>query len=204
MAYIQQPISRHLSGDTTMAGKTTMTPMASMAFAEIPKMEQYDLDRQYYLRHHALGPRAIQAAIGNRGDSDNANFFQVPTKSHHVSVNNPRTFGTPNIKRSMMENIHNAVSVDRMVLHKHGRDLASLPLVGGAMRTREQDYKRKEECARRAKLMGECRTYRGNEKLQKRVIGSEGKGWKCKGKRCFVGKGGAIRLGGDPSTYTPR
>jgi len=201
MAYIQQPISRHLSGDTTMAGRTTMIPQTAFANAEIQKQQAYDIHRQYALRFHALAPRAVQAGIGYRGDNDNGHRYEVPSASSHASVINPRTFGTPNLSRSMVENIHNTIAADVPVLHKSGRDYASM---GGAVRTREQNAARKEECAKRARLMGQCRTYRGNEKLQKRVIGSEGKGWKCKGKRCFVGKGGAIRLGGDPSTYTPR
>ncbi len=186
MAYIQQPISRHISGDTTMAGRTTMIPQASFANAEIQKQQAYDIHRQYALRYHALAPRTVQAGIGYRGDNDNGHRYEVPSASSHASVINPRTFGTPNLKRSMIENIQNTIAADSGVLHKMGRDKASL---GGSIRTRAQDAARKEECAKRARLMGQCRTYKGPEKLQKRVVGSVGRG---------------IRLGGNPSTYTPR
>jgi len=229
MSRIQAPISRHLSGNTEMAGKTTMIPQTATAYMMIPEQQQYDIERQYFFRHHALLPRTAQASLGMRGDTDNGHRYEVRGRGD-VSMYNPRSFGTPNIKRSMQENIENTVIGDREVLrrthagnppfsedvyfplvpqgsglfkthafHEMGRDLK-----GGAV-TRSQSEKaqaRKIECAKRAKAMGECRTYKGPD-LD--LIKSKGSGgWKCKGKRCFVGKGGKVRLGGDPATYTPR
>ena len=213
MSRIQAPISRHLSGNTEMAGKTTMIPQTATAYMMIPEQQQYDIERQYFFRHHALLPRTAQASLGMRGDTDNGHRYEVRGRGD-VSMYNPRSFGTPNIKRSMQENIENTVIGDRKVLQRtHAgnppfSEDVYFPLVpqsvGGAV-TRSQSEKaeaRKIECAKRAKAMGECRTYKGPD-LD--LIKSKGSGgWKCKGKRCFVGKGGKVRLGGDPATYTPR
>ena len=199
MSRIQAPISRHQSGDTQMSGRTTMIPQTATAYMRIPEQQEYDLERQYFLRFHALAPRTAQASLGMRGDTDNGHRYEV-SGDGDVSLYNPRSFGTPNIKRSMQENIENTVIGDREVLKQaHGRGLK-----GGAV-TRsasERAQSRKIECAKRAKAMGECRTYKGPDLDLVKSSGSGG--WKCKGKRCFVGKGGKVRLGGDPSTYTPR
>ena len=213
MSRIQAPISRHLSGNTEMAGKTTMIPQTATAYMMIPEQQQYDIERQYFFRHHALLPRTAQASLGMRGDTDNGHRYEVRGNGD-VSMYNPRSFGTPNLKRSMQENIENTVIGDRKVLQRtHAgnppfSEDVYFPLVpqavGGAV-TRSKSEKaqaRKIECAKRAKAMGECRSYKGPD-LD--LIKSKGSGgWKCKGKRCFVGKGGKVRLGGDPATYTPR
>lgn len=212
MSRIQAPISRHQSGDTQMSGRTTMIPQTATAYMRIPEQQAYDLERQHFLRFHALAPRTAQASLGMRGDTDNGHRYEV-SGDCDVSMYNPRSFGTPNIKRSMQENIENTVIGDREVLKQaHGRGLFKThafhemgrDLKGGAV-TRsasERAQARKIECAKRAKAMGECRTYKGPDLDLVKSRGSGG--WKCKGKRCFVGKGGKVRLGGDPSTYTPR
>ena len=80
MSRIQAPISRHLSGNTEMAGKTTMIPQTATAYMMIPEQQQYDIERQYYFRHHALLPRTAQASLGMRGDTDNGHRYEVYTK----------------------------------------------------------------------------------------------------------------------------
>ena len=213
MSRIQAPISRHLSGNTEMAGKTTMIPQTATAYMMIPEQQQYDIERQYFFRHHALLPRTAQTSLGMRGDTEDGHRYEVRGRGD-VSMYNPRSFGTPNIMRSMQENIENTVIGDRKVLqrtHAGNPPFAEdvyFPLVpqsrGGAV-TRSQSEKaqaRKIECAKRAKAMGECRSYKGPDID---LIKSKGSGgWKCKGKSCCVGKGGKVRLGGDPATYTPR
>ncbi len=207
MSYIQQPISRHLSGDTTMAGRTTMIPQTSYDYMKIPMQQAYDIARQDYFHQHALGPRTAQASLGMRGDTDNGHRYEVRGNSNiqiGPTAMERHDFGTPNPKRSTAENLANTLQGNmramraRGMWYHEGLPGYKMPGVGGSMRTREQNTQRNAECARRAKLMGQCRTYKGNEKLQKRAYRTKEDMMKDRS------SGGAMRLGGDPSTYTPR
>ena len=148
MSYIQQPISRHLSGNTEMAGKTTMIPQTSLAYMQIPMQQQYDIARQSYFRHHALAPRTVQASIGMRGNTDNGNRFEVRGDPRaYTGSFSDLTFGTPNVKRSMPENIYNTKVANAKVqrqshLYRQFTD-PSPSLSGGAM-TRSQAARQEE------------------------------------------------------------
>lgn len=191
MSYIQQPISRHLSGNTQMAGKTTMIPQTSLAYMQIPMQQQYDIARQEYFKHHALAPRTVQASIGMRGDTDNGHRYEVSGDPRaYVGSFSDSTFGTPNVKRSMQENLYNTKIANSKVqrqshLYRQFTD-PSPSLIGGAL-TRAQAAKQKE-------LDAEAQCKKAGFELQKCVKAKRGRkpksaggGWKCKGKRCFVG-----------------
>ncbi len=120
MSYIQAPISRHLSGNTQMAGKTTMLPRTATAYMEIPLQQQYDLERQNFFRFHSLAPRTVQTQLGMRGDTDNGHRYEVGG-SPHVRYGYSMSFGTPNPKRSFEENIDNTLAADSKVLGRGGR-----------------------------------------------------------------------------------
>ena len=121
MSYIQQPISRHISGDRTMAGVTTMIPQTSLDYMRIPEQQQYDSMRQAYLRHHALAPRTTQIALGMRGSTDDGHRYEMKGNLHDVRYNWDTSFGTPSVQRSLTDNIVNTINVDKVVLGRGGR-----------------------------------------------------------------------------------
>lgn len=121
-----------MSGDTQMAGRTTMIPQTATAYMQIPVQQKYDLERQHFYRFHSLAPRTVQTSLGMRGDTDNGNRFEVGG-SPKVRYDYTKSFGTPNVKRSFAENIENTLAADSKVLgrglfkthafHEMGRDL---------------------------------------------------------------------------------
>ena len=188
MSYIQQPISRHLSGNTQMAGKTTMIPQTSLAYMQIPMQQQYDIARQEFFRHHALAPRTVQASIGMRGNTDNGNRFEVRGDPRaYTGSFSDSTFGTPNVKRSMPENIYNTKVANAKVqrqshLYRQFTD-PSPSLIGGAV-TRAQAARQREEDEEEAQR--QCK--KAGYELQKCVKAKRGRKPKSAGKGNRGGK----------------
>ena len=143
MSFIQAPISRHLSGNTQMAGKTTMIPQTATAYMNIPIQQKYDYERQNLFRFHALAPRTVQTQLGMRGDVENGNRFEVGG-SPNIRYGYLTSFGTPSTQRSFAENIDNTLAADSKVLgrglfktkafHETGRDLKGKGGRGGRFR----------------------------------------------------------------------
>ena len=191
MSYIQQPISRHLSGNAQMAGTTTMIPQTSLAYMQIPMQQQYDIARQEFFRHHALAPRTVQASIGMRGNTDNGNRYEVRGDPRaYTGSFSDSTFGTPNVKRSMPENIYNTKVANAKVQrqsHLYRQFTDPSPSISGGAVTRSQAARQKEleaeeQCTKAGYELQKCVKAKRGRKPK-----SAGAGWKCKGKRCFVG-----------------